>query len=120
MFQILDVDIQIQDLASKSNMFQKTNKHLLSKNALLRPKALFFCARRPPAVFFAPKEHLLSKQHTFCYKSPCSYVRGGLRRFFFTRKEHCLSKTHTSMTNNPVLRCAAASGGFFSPNKGIV
>ncbi len=56
-----------------------------------RAQALFFCARRPPAVFFHQKITLFEQKTHFYDKKPCSWVRGGLRRFFLTKKEHFLT-----------------------------
>ena len=68
--------------AASSVFFSPKKNSVWAKITLLWPKALFFCARRPPAFFF------------------------------FTQKEHFLNRKHTCCAKNPVLLCAAASSVF--------
>jgi len=91
--------------------------HFLSKKHTCMTKALFFVARRPPAVFFHQTKALFEQKTHFYDKKLCSSSRGGLRQVFPTQKEHFLNRKHTFMTKSPVLRRAAASGGFFPPKK---
>ena len=75
-------------------------------------KALFFCARRPPAFVFTTKERCLSRNLTCCNKSRvllCAAASGGFCSPIFV----CLRRNLTVCDKSPVLLCAASSGVCF-------